>query len=60
MAMDKIGSHRRKSTISAAKIVRGIILIAAVALLISGFLTGGHKDVRNKAVRICYECIGIG
>lgn len=42
------------------KIVRGSLLVAAVVLLILGVLQNGHKDVRNKAIRICYECIGIG
>lgn len=60
MAMDKIEPHRRKGTVSATKIIRGTIIITAIALLSSGVLTDGHKEVRNKAVRICYECIGIG
>lgn len=42
------------------KIVRGSLLVAAVVLLILGVLQNGHVDVRNKAIRICYECIGIG
>ena len=41
-------------------IVRIALLIASVSLLIAGLLSGGSKDVKNKAVMICYECIGIG
>lgn len=40
--------------------MRKIFLIAAVVLLLLGISQNGHTDVRNKAVRICYECIGIG
>lgn len=42
------------------KIVKGSLLVAAAVLLILGVLQNGHVDVRNKAIRICYECIGIG
>lgn len=42
------------------KIVKGSLLVAAVVLLILGVFQNGHVDVRNKAIRICYECIGIG
>lgn len=39
---------------------RVILLIAAYALIAAGASQNGFKDVKNKAVRICYECIGIG
>lgn len=42
------------------KIIRGSLLVAAVTLLVLGIMQNGHMDVRNKAIRICYECIGIG
>lgn len=58
--MDKTDLHHKKPIISGARIMRGIILITAVFLLVFGISKGGHTDVRNKAVRICYECIGIG
>ncbi len=41
-------------------IVSVILLAAALGLIISGTVKGGYKDVKNKAVRICNECIGIG
>ena len=34
------------------------ILIAAIVL--AGLCENGFRDIRNKAIRICYECIGIG
>lgn len=45
---------------SHAKRIRGGILVTAVVLLLLGIFQNGAADVKNKAVRICYECIGIG
>ena len=39
---------------------RVILILAAVALIFTGISQKGFKDVKNKAARICYECIGIG
>ena len=39
---------------------RVILILAAVALIFTGVSQKGFKDVKNKAARICYECIGIG
>ncbi len=36
------------------------LLIAAVALIVVGLSQGDIRDIKNKAIRICYECIGIG
>ncbi|MBO4626969.1 MAG: 4Fe-4S binding protein [Lachnospiraceae bacterium] len=36
------------------------LLLAGIFLLIIGIRSGGFRDLWNKAVRICYECIGIG
>ena len=35
-------------------------LILAATLIGLGLLDGGWRDVMNKAIFICYECIGIG
>ncbi len=51
---------QKQSNISTIKWIRGGILAAAVVLLVLGIVRNGHMDVRNKAIRICYECIGIG
>lgn len=56
----KIGLEQTLGVCYKWKIVRGSLLVAAVVLLILGVVQNGHKDVRNKAIRICYECIGIG
>lgn len=40
--------------------VRKGLLIAAIVLITVGIHQGDFKDIKNKAIRICYECIGIG
>lgn len=41
-------------------IIRKGLLAAALILILLGLNQGGFRDVKNKAARICYECIGIG
>ena len=41
-------------------IIRKGILVAAIVLVLIGLNQNGFQDIKNKAVRICYECIGIG
>lgn len=36
------------------------LLVAALLLLLIGIHENGFQDIKNKAIRICYECIGIG
>lgn len=40
--------------------IRATVLIAALALLVCGFVSGGTADVLTKAINICTECIGLG
>ena len=40
--------------------IRYALLIAAAALALFGFFSGGTADVLTKAVNICTECIGLG
>ena len=42
------------------KIVSLVIIAAGVGLVILGIHNGDYIDILNKAIRICYECIGIG
>ena len=44
----------------AVAVRRLVILLAAVACIGIGIASGGARDVLQKAVTICYECIGIG
>ncbi len=41
-------------------ILRVVILVLALTLIVIGLASGGFKDVMTKAIRICFECIGIG
>lgn len=41
-------------------VIRAVILVIALVLVVVGLINGGYFDVMNKAIRICYECIGIG
>ncbi len=40
--------------------LRLILLSAALGLMIFGLSQGNEREVMNRAIRICYECIGIG
>lgn len=36
------------------------LLVVAILLILLGVHDNGFQDMKNKAIRICYECIGIG
>lgn len=40
--------------------VRIAVLVAAVILIFIGVINGDAKEVMQKAVNICLQCIGIG
>ena len=42
------------------KILQKGLLVTAIVLILIGINRDGFRDIKNKAVRICYECIGIG
>lgn len=42
------------------KMIRGGMLLLALLFLAVGIGQKGFTDIKNKAIRICYECIGIG
>lgn len=42
------------------RIIRKGILVAAIILIMVGIIRNDFQDVMYKAIRICYECIGIG
>jgi hypothetical protein len=41
-------------------VIRAVIIVAAVGLIAAGLLNDDFNDTLNKAIRICYECMGIG
>ncbi len=54
------GRIRNPVPLSRGKILRIVLLIAAVCLLAAGMCNGSARDVLGKAVNICTECIGLG
>ena len=42
------------------RVVQIVLLIVAVILIVVGINNGGMRDVLQKAIRICTECIGLG
>lgn len=42
------------------RILRLVLLCVALLLIVLGALNGSMRDVLEKAVRICTECIGLG
>lgn len=58
--------YKKKKTVKTADnermvpVVRGVVLAAAVGLIVYGLLYNGAVDVLWKAVNICQECIGLG
>lgn len=52
--------NRREGLAMKVKIIRRGLLAAAIVLILIGVSQNGFRDIMNKAVRICYECIGIG
>lgn len=42
------------------KTVRYVIISVAVAFIAYGIIREEHLTVLRKAVRVCFECIGIG
>lgn len=45
---------------NAIPLSRCVVLVVAVCFIVLGILNGGMKDVLDKAVAICTECIGLG
>lgn len=41
-------------------LIRGVLLAAAVVMIVAGLANGEARTVLQKAVNICLECIGIG
>lgn len=42
------------------KWLRTIFIVLGLVLVVIGICTGDFVDVFHKAIKICYECIGIG
>ena len=42
------------------KILTFLLILVAIAFIALGFLRSDNIEVLNKAIRVCFECIGIG
>jgi len=42
------------------KLPRYLLLALALLFIIVGIVQGDFGDIRNRAINICLECIGIG
>lgn len=42
------------------KLIWSVVLMAALILIVVGIKNKGFHDVMSKAIRLCYECMGIG
>ena len=40
--------------------IASLILLFSIVLILVGIKRDEFNDIKNKAVRICLECIGIG
>lgn len=41
-------------------LIRACVVALGIVLVVIGLIRGDYMDVMHKAIRICYECIGIG
>ncbi|MCR4617303.1 MAG: hypothetical protein K5669_03820 [Lachnospiraceae bacterium] len=41
-------------------LIFSLIFALAIVFVVYGLKNDGFRDVKNKAVRICTECIGLG
>ena len=55
-----VKSGRVENPAQGGKLLRTVLLLAAVALLAAGVINGSARDVFGKAVKICTECVGLG
>ena len=51
-----IKKHSKKLTLA----LRCVLFSLAILFIIVGIMNGGARDVLEKAIRICTECIGLG
>ena len=42
------------------RVLHATVLVAALCMIVLGVFNGSMRDVMEKAVRICTECIGLG
>ena len=40
--------------------LRIAVLLAGIVFIVFGLFRAEHREIMNKAVKVCLECIGIG
>ena len=40
--------------------LQAVFIVLAVILIVVGLNSKGFHDIKSKAIRLCYECMGIG
>ena len=54
------GRREEKKPFSHTRLLQGVVLALALALIAAGVCNGSAGDVFGKAVKICTECVGLG
>ncbi len=57
---DKAVNNVSRSKEYVKRFVQIVMILAGITLIVLGIYGGNVTDIWNKAVHICYECIGIG
>ena len=60
MIFSSIGAFFKKNSKLILTVTRCTVIAVGVVFVIVGIFNGGMKDVLDKAVNICRECIGLG
>ena len=53
-------NHEKSGRKTIKTVIFILIFILASSFVVGGLISGDYAGVRNKAIRICNECIGIG
>ena len=56
----RLSDFLRKHNTGVIWTVRGVIFCVCAVFIVLGVLNGGMRDVLEKAIKICTECIGLG
>ena len=59
-AFDKIKAFFKKNNKTILTVTRCAVLVIGLVFVVAGIFNGGMRDVLDKAVKICRECIGLG
>ena len=53
-------NHKVNTMVLRKNPAKYLLLALALFFIITGLLQGDFGDIRNRAINICLECIGIG